>query len=150
MSSVNKEQLREFLYAVDQSFPVPLSAKQNLDAFAEKLILYATLCCEVENDRIVSMVAGYTDNVVKNMGYISVVATRTGYHRKGYASKLVQQFISISEHKDLSAVHLYAVSSNDAAIRMYEKLGFEKWVVEGEARPEDTHLIYRINQENKT
>lgn len=55
--------LEKILYAVDNSFPVPLSEKQNLKDYAKKLFSSATICAEVQNGEILSMVAGYTENL---------------------------------------------------------------------------------------
>lgn len=141
--------LETFLFAVDSMFPVPLSEKQDLHEFARKLFEKATLCYSEENGDICSLVAGYTDNVVNNLGYISVVATLPQVQGRGYGSSLVRDFLDIAQKKDLDAVHLYTARENDTAIKMYKKLGFVEWHLENEPRPDDLHLIYYIkdNQE---
>lgn len=106
--------------------------------FAEK----ATVCVELENDKICSMVAGYTDDVTNNIAYISMVATSSDAQGNGYASKLVKEFIEVAKKKQLKAVHLY--SRSIFTIKMYEKLGVERYVVNNEARPDDVHLIYYL------
>ncbi len=139
--------LNVFLHKVDKLFPIPLSEKQNLNDFALKLAEKATLFVEYEDDRIIAAVAGYTENVIDNLGYISIVATLPEAQGKGLASKLVNQFLKNAEQKQLNAVHLYAVTTNVPAIRMYQKLGFVEYVIHDEPRPYDTHLIYYINKE---
>lgn len=140
------ENIEVFLRKVDTTFPVPLSQKQNLHDFAIKLCQKATLCAESDEEKIVAMVAGYTENVIDNMAYISIVATVPEFQGRGLASKLIKDFISICEKKSIDAVHLYAVSENTAAIRMYEKLGFVLWNKHNEPRPNDAHLIYYIRK----
>ena len=140
-------QLATFLQTVDSLFPVPLSQKQNLQDFAVKLHNTATLCTVCENDRIVAMVAGYTENVTENMGYISVVATLPEMQGKGYAGHLVEEFLAIACQKGLVAVHLYAVRDNLPAMAMYHSLGFEEWDKTDDPRPEDVHFIYRFRKE---
>lgn len=139
--------LEEFLYKVDKLFPVPLSQKQNLHDFAVKLAEKATLFVEYENDKIIAAVAGYTENVIDNLGYISIAATLPEAQGKGLASKLVKQFLEEAESKGLKAVHLYAVSENIPAMRVYQKLGFVEYLLPDEPRPDDAHLIYYINKE---
>lgn len=134
--------IRAFLGAVDPLFPVPLSQKQDLDAFAEKLLEKATLCAAEEDGRIVALVAGYTENVVDRLGYISIVATLPEARGRGLGSALVREFLEIARGKGLRGVHLYAVPDNLPAIRMYEKLGFEIYRLDNEPRPDDAHLIY--------
>lgn len=141
---ITQKQLYDFLLQVDSMFPISLSQKQNLEEFADKLYQKALLCMEVVDNKIVACVAGYVDNVTDNRGYISIVATRTGYQGKGYASKLIRSFLAKAKNKGLSSVHLYAVSSNIVAINMYKRIGFDEWILKDEIRPDDMHLIYKF------
>lgn len=143
-SCIKIDELEMFLHSVDYTFPIPLSKKQDLRLFAKKLVDKATLCAETENGEILSLVAGYTDHVINDIAYISVVATLPNARGKGYAQTLVKKFISIAKDKDLSAVHLYTVETNTAAVTMYRNLGFEDYILSDETRPDDLHLIYYI------
>ena len=62
MTKPSVSQIFTFLTAVDTLFEVPLSQKQELFSFAQKLNEKATICAKVEGDTIVAMVAGYTEN----------------------------------------------------------------------------------------
>jgi len=146
---LTKDKLLSFLQCVDGSFPVPLSKKQDLSAFADKLMQSATVCYVEENDRICSAVAGYTENVIENKAYISIVATIPGEQGRGHAPRMIKEFISIAKDRGLDAVHLYTVQTNNAAVKMYTKLGFVKWIKEDETRPDDLHLIYYIKKEDE-
>ena len=143
---INKDKLEAFLKSVDNLFPTPLSQKQELSLLAEKFMEKATMCYHEEDGEILALVAGYTQNVTADMGYISVVATLPEAQGRGCASRLVKEFIEIATDADLSAVHLYTAKSNLSAIAVYKKLGFTEWVVEGETRPDDLHLIFSIKQ----
>ena len=140
-------QIEEYLIKVDKMFPVPLSCKQDLKDFAKKLYDKATLCLRMQEDKIVAMVAGYTENLANEMAYISIVATCKEAQGNGYAPKLIHEFISICKEKKINAVHLYVVPENEAAVQMYKRIGFQVWEIEQEPRPEDLHLIYYINEE---
>ena len=144
LSSVTSERIKNFLYKVDKDFPVALSDKTDLSVYADKLFEKATLCIQCENDSIISMVAGYTDNLTENMAYIALVATAVEGRGKGHAYKLVKEFISICKDKNIKAVHLYTDKSNEAAIKMYYKLGFVLYVLDDDPRPDDVHLVYYI------
>lgn len=135
------QMIEEFLRKVDDSFPVPLHEKQDLGAFARKLHEKATLCWVEEDGQILSMAAGYTNGLVDGMGYISILATLEQARGKGYGQRLIRQFLDICAEKGIAAVHLYAVESNTAAMRLYRGLGFEPWRCDHEQRPGDVHLI---------
>lgn len=133
-------QVRRFLAEVDDTFPVPLSRKQDLDKYAQKLVDYATLCVVAENGRILSMVAGYTDRTPDHRAYAAIAATVPDARGRGLAEAMMRQFIAAAREKGLEAVHLYAVAENQTAIKIYRKLGFRDWQMPGEPRPEDVHL----------
>lgn len=137
-------QILAFLQAVDDSFPIPLSEKQPLSVYAAKLYEQGTICALLDGDEIISMTAGYTDNVTDNSGYISMVATLEKAAGRGYAKKTVTAFLEVAAEKKLSTVHLYAVRENLPAMRMYQSLGFTEYRVANEPRPNDVHLIYTI------
>lgn len=144
---ISHEQLLTFLQAVDGEFPVPLSARQELSSFAAKLLELATLCPVLEDGRIVALAAGYTDHMINNMAYLSIVSTLPCARRKGYAARVIREFMDVAARKGAGALHLYAVGENLPAIRMYERLGFVRWDMPGEPRPEDVHLIYYLDKE---
>lgn len=146
--NLTKKQIQIFLEKVDKSFPVPISEKQNLPEYAEKLLKQATLCCELENDEIISMVAGYTDNLTDDMAYIALVATQKSARGKGYAKKLIRKFINICKEKNIKSIHLYTHITNEKAIKMYKSIGFENYILQNEQRSDDVHLIYRKRGEN--
>lgn len=131
---------------VDQDFPEPLSHKQDLAAYAIKLYEKATICAVCENGEIISLVAGYTDNLTNAMAYIAVAATLPQARGRGIAAGLVRQFLSICENKKIRAVHLYAVPSNTSAMKMYQKLGFQPLKLENEQRPDDAHLVCYLEE----
>ena len=145
IKEMSREAMLSFLKEVDESFPVPLSHKQDLEDLTEKFVEKATICAKIENNEICSMVIGYTNNVVIDMAYISVVASRQEYQGRGMAVRLVREFSEIAFSEGLTAVHLYSDSRNEVAIRIYEKVGFERYVVSNELRPKDVHLILRLN-----
>ena len=137
--------LYKFLVKVNNLFPTHLSNKTNLNDFAIKLYNKTTLCVALsKNNEILSLVAGYTENLVNNMAYISVVATLPQACGQELATKQIQNFFKICKSKKIPAVHLYTSPNNFKAINLYKKLGFIKLEAENETRPLDLHLIRYI------
>lgn len=136
-----QSELLNFLIRVDHLFPVPLSKKESLLKLKNKLIGYGTLGIVRENNRIISLCAGYANNVSTKLAYISVVASLPEYAGKGYGKLAIRNFIGKARKKGMKAIHLYAVKDNIPAIRMYENLGFVDFILEDEPRPEERHLI---------
>lgn len=144
MERLSSDKIFGFLKKVDKTFPVALSEKTNLKQFALKLYNNATLCTIEESNQIVAMVAGYTENTINSVAFITLVATLPECRGKGYAKQLLLEFIDRAKSKRLKAVHLYAVRNNTTAMKLYNNLGFVEWHLENEKRPEDVHLIYYL------
>lgn len=142
-------QLEAFLREADKTFPVPLSEKQELRAYARKLHEKATLCAAYEGEDIVSLAAGYTDNITDGMAYLAIAATLPRARGQGLAACLVKKFIQICAQKGIHAVHLYAVPSNIPAMHMYTSLGFQSLVLADEPRKDDAHLIYYLGENDQ-
>ncbi len=140
----NAEAILRFLKEVDRDFPVPVSSKTPLEALAEKYAALGTLCCEYAGDRIIAMAAGYTRGTQDRLGYLSLVAACADARRRGLCTRLVREFLQIAADAGLRAVHLYTHRTNVNAIAMYRKLGFTDYHPEAEPRPEDVHLIRRL------
>ena len=130
-----------FLIKVDHLFPVPLSEKKRLSELAGVFMVYGTMGMVKEGDKIISLCAGYANDNLTRLAYISVVASLPEYAGKGYGKVAVRDFITKAINNGMKAIHLYAVKDNAPAIRMYESLGFIDYIVEDEPRPEDRHLI---------
>lgn len=139
------QELYEFLKKVDRLFPVPLSEREQLIMLASKFEKYGTVSYVRENGKIIAICAGYTNDQVQRLGYISVVASLPEYTNKGYGKVAVQGFIEKAKNAGMKAIHLYADKENKAALNMYGKLGFVDWIIPDERRPEDKHLIRWIS-----
>lgn len=141
---VDVKSVESFLRDVDNEFPIPLSSKVNISNLAEKYSEKATLCCRFRDEKIIAMVAGYTEHTKDRMGYISLVATTADARRKGYSSALLEEFLEIARNKGLQAVHVYTHRTNLRAIGMYQKVGFVDYCPVDEPHPDDHHFIYYL------
>ncbi|MGF7002009.1 ribosomal protein S18 acetylase RimI-like enzyme [Lachnospiraceae bacterium PFB1-21] len=143
---VLEQEILVFLKKIDSYFSRPLSQVQDLEVFAKKLVEKGTLCYRLsEKNEIISLVAGYTDNLIKGEAYISLVGTLSNYSGHGLATELVEEFLQVCKDKQISSVHLYTTSSNKAAVHMYERLGFYQRKIDNELRPKDIHFYYCID-----
>lgn len=137
------------LNRIDSLFPVPLSQKQSLEDFARKLLKKGTICAQWEAGEIVSIVAGYTDEMREHMAFFSIAATLPQAQGKGYISRLFRAFLEIAREKGAVGAHLYAHPDNIHAIGIYRRLGFVDYHPENEPRPEDVHLVFWFDKENE-
>lgn len=134
-------ELDKFIEQVNEMFPVPLSAKVDLHCYAKKLFDHGTFCGIRNEGRIVALACGYANQRDSGLAYLSMIATLPEYRGNGFASLLLEDFISICKGKGFKALHLYAVESNVDAMKMYHKHGFTEYRIDSESRPLDKHLI---------
>ncbi len=145
-TNFTQQQIYDFLLAIDKDYPTPISDKVELFSYSEKLYEKAHVNTVIKNNKIVSLVAGYTENITNNIAFIALVGTLSDYRGKGYAQKLINEFIYDCRKLKINGIHLYAVKENTAAISMYEKIGFEAYIINDEPRPNDEHLVYWIKE----
>lgn len=76
----------------------------------------------------------YSKRERKTLGAIHELVVAKAYRRKGIATKLVNRALELFKENGLDSIELWAGVNNLAAIKLYEKLGFEarerygKWV----------------------
>ena len=141
-NNLSETELLCFLLRVNTLFPVPLSIKTDLNLLANKLIQYGTISCIKKDGQIVALCAGYTNDLSTRMGYISVVACLPECSHRGYGKRVVRNFLATAKHAGMWGVHLYTVDTNYAAMYMYKQCNFVNYVIDGEKRPNDRHLVH--------
>lgn len=78
-------------------------------------------CIEIENK-----VIGYSGLwKILDEGHIMNVAILPEYRKKGYGKKLIENLFEFCLDNDIIRTTLEARESNKAAIKLYEKMGFE-------------------------
>lgn len=138
------KKVESFLYAVDKDFPICLSEKVDLKKYAKKLCNKASIFYEEEGEKIIAMLAGYTEDLSDNIAYIALLATLTQYRGQGFAKKLMLDFFVLCRKKNIKAVHLYTTANNQSAQKLYKHVGFKNYILKNEPRPNDVHLIYYL------
>ena len=81
------------------------------------IVLYIT-----DDVRVIALLSGYT---AVGEADITSVAVHPDYRRKGLAQKLLERFAELLP-KDTESIFLEVRQSNEAAISLYKKFGFEE------------------------
>lgn len=67
----------------------------------------------------------YIFYIVLDEGHLLNICVTPAYQRQGFGRLLMQHFVEVSREKKLKQLLLEVRESNDAAIRLYEKFGFQ-------------------------
>lgn len=102
-----------------ECFSTPWSENAYLDTLANENALY--LMAENENGELVGM-CGLLD--ILGEGDISNVVVKETFRRQGIAEKMLTELLRQGDERGITAFLLEVRASNEAAIGLYEKLGF--------------------------
>lgn len=141
---IEKEKFFDFIKKINYDFPIPVSEKVDLNEYCEKLWEKAELVAEVQDEEIRGLVAGYMNDLENGSAYISLVGVSRDFRNQGLGKKLVHQFVLICREKQIRSVNLYTHKTNQAAIKMYEGLGFEIDSEGNQNRMDDIHFIKQL------
>ena len=141
---IEKEKFSDFIKKINYDFPIPVSDKVDLKEYCEKLWEKADLVAAVQDGEIQGLVAGYTNDLSNGSAYISLVGVSEEFRNQGLGKKLVYQFTLICKEKQIRSVNLYTHKTNQAAIKMYEGLGFEVDSEGNQSRMDDIHFIKQL------
>lgn len=118
------QNLQQFLKEIDSSFPVPLSAKTDLDQMAEKVLTLGVVLAAETPERIAGVITGYANDQVNRTGYIAVLGISASYRGASLGSRLVQVFREEAMAAGMERITLFTHQDNQGAIRFYQRQGF--------------------------
>lgn len=141
---IGKEKFFDFIKKINYDFPIPVSEKVDLNEYCEKLWEKAELVAEVQDGEIRGLVAGYVNDLKNGSAYMSLLGVSRDFRNQGLGKKLVHQFVLLCREKQIRSVNLYTHKTNQAAIKMYEGLGFEIDSEGNQNRMDDIHFIKQL------
>lgn len=118
---VSRDNVDQVAEIEKECFSTPWSREMLLEAMEN---LTASFIAAEADDGTILGYAGV--NVVMDEGYIDNVAVRKAYRRNGVASALLDVFIRFAQAHELAFLTLEVRASNEAAIALYTRHGFEE------------------------
>lgn len=98
----------------------------SLKEYAKELAEKATVAYEMENNKLVSCIIGYTHDTPDQGSYITQVATVESCRQRGIAQKLLSEYSVYAQQMGIRYIWLTTGTEDIAAQRLYEKCGFRK------------------------
>ena len=136
---MSKEHIEDVLEIEKRCFTDPWTKKMFEDELLNPLAYYIVL---VKDEKIVGY-AGFWDII--DDAQIMNVAVDTMYRGKGLGNLIMEDFIKEAKDRNLDTMSLEVRVSNEPAIKLYEKYGFE---VQGRRKKyyqdngEDAYIMY--------
>lgn len=133
--------VNSLLRKIDESFPISLSVKTNLDELASKYLHSGYVCMALDDGIPIGMIGFYANDMVGKVAYMSVLGVVEAYQHQGIAKRMVNYSLAICKAKGMTSCFLYTHITNIGAIAMYQKLGFV-----GEEDPDRPHDIKFVKE----
>lgn len=123
-SSDDSSRIRGFLESVDGDFPVPLTARVDLEEYVAKLLGGGLVLVAEEAGSVRGVAAGYANDSRGRSAYLSVIAVDGASRGSGVGSRLLRTFELEVARRGMRTVSLHTAAENSASRAMYERCGY--------------------------
>ena len=124
LNKASEVEIAKHLFCCDANFVPPLRGRVDINDYAKKIVSKATRFEAWSGEKLVGLVAVYSNDQEKRVAYITSVSVLQEWMRKGIAAKLVSQCIEHVSALGMSQISLEVAHDNEYAIRLYKKNKF--------------------------
>lgn len=122
--SINKSDFIDFLNIVSKDFMPPLIQRiSNIDDYYDKINNNATFIICKDIEQIVGMIVFYCNDYDQQSSYVTLLAIKSQYRRRGIASYLLQ--FACEHSKKHKKVKILIDTNNEYAKKCYLKCDFQ-------------------------
>lgn len=120
----NFEVIFNFITAVDDEFPTPVSNRVDIGEFVAKALNQAIILQAAKDDDIIGLASFYANDFANRESHLTFIAVNSRFKGMGIASNLIKMMVSILEEKEFLSVDAMTDEQNLPARSLYEKMGF--------------------------
>ncbi len=120
------DEIAEHLRACDSDFIPQLSKKTDIAAYAEKIVRNSITFEARRNGLLAGLVAAYMNDEKKQAAFITSVSVLRDFTGAGIAGRLIRNCADLGLKQGFKEIILEVSPENTAALKLYEKNGFEK------------------------
>lgn len=113
------------LRSCDADFVPPLSSRVDLAAYAGRLVTRATRFEAWNGPQLVGLVACYLNDREGGVGFITSVSVLKEAGRQGIATTLMTRCLERARGLGFERLQLEVASTNEAALELYRRCGFD-------------------------
>lgn len=122
----NRETKKELVQAFSRWFYNRTLKKAEVDVLAEKIAAHAEMVAAVENGETAGFVAYYRNDLAGRAAFITVVIVRPRFRGRGLGKAMLQTVIADCFAHGFQTVRLEVDDANRGAVRLYERLSFQR------------------------
>jgi len=120
----NYDKIYEFVKKVDKTFPTPICERTDISKFTDRILEKAIILQATVDDEIVGLSSFYVNDRINYISYWTFLAVDPQYAKRGIATQLIADMISIVKKTGMLSVTVFTDTVNTTARSLYEKLGF--------------------------
>ena len=122
----DEARLLRFLEKIDNSLPVPLSARVDLVKFAHNNLERGyVFAIEDECGELACAAIFYYHFREETAAYLDLMATVSDYAGRGYATAVMDAMEESAKNDGMTEFHLHTNDTNSAALSLYGKRGYK-------------------------
>ena len=111
--NMEKNKIKEFIFKIDNMFPVPLSEKININEYCDKILKKGICIVEKdENGDIIGLITGYVNDTENKLAYISTLCILPEYQNRHIGTQLLNKFFEIAKQNKMEKIFLYTHKNN--------------------------------------
>ena len=137
LNNINLTELIKIHQLCDKDFVPKLSSRVNIEDYCKKLFNNANFVTINSDEKIIGLVAIYTNNFQTKEAYISSVCLLKEYRGKGLSKVLISETIKYTVSLGMEIIRLEVGIENETAKKLYESFNF--YMVE--RRGNDTQIM---------
>jgi len=118
-------EIAEHLLRCDADFVPTLSERVEIPDYAKKIVNKATRFEAWSNGSLIGLVAAYCNDQETHIAHITSVSVLKAWTGQGIGANLIDQCVTQAKAVGMQQIGLEVAAANVAAIRLYEKSGFE-------------------------
>ncbi len=120
----NESEIADILEEFKLCLPSLQKGQVNIKEHAHKFALYACVIKLVIQEDVAAFAAFYCNNISTQVAFLSMIAVKPEFKRRGYGSEILKAAESMSVKVNMKSMQLQVARTNASAQAFYKKLGY--------------------------
>ena len=117
-------QLTAYLEKIDAEFTPPLSSRQKLECYAQKMLDKGYVYAAFSGIKMGGLCAFYANDIKTRQAFLTLLQVDRNWRRQGVAAALCKRMFRLCEDKGMQMISLFTHMDNKTAQLFYKSQGF--------------------------